>query len=358
MQIEMKRIAVRDLVNGYEDKGDEGVVGYGDKLDIRPPYQREFVYDPDQQVKVIDSILRGLPLGEMHWSVRDDESYEIIDGQQRTISIARYVTRKFSVGDLYFHNLMPEEKDQINSYELTVYLCRGTDRERLDWFKTVNIAGKPLTAQEIRNASYAGPWVADARRYFSKTGCVAYKIGNKYLKGTAIRQDYLEAAIKWKSGGNIEDYMAKHQRDGDAKPLWEYFQSLIFWVKSTFTIYRKQMKGVDWGVLYNKYKDADLDPVAIEEEISRLIAYEDEIRLAGIYPYILTRDERHLNLRAFPEGIKQRVYEKQSHKCDMCSKTCEIARMEAHHKTPWFEGGKTDEENCQMLCKECHKNLL
>lgn len=352
MKTEMRQIPVSDLVNGYEDRNDDGVVGYGGKLDIRPPYQREFVYNAEQQQKVIDSIRRGFPLGEMHWFVRDDDTYEIIDGQQRTISIAQYIEGEFALDDLYFHNLTEAEQTRIRGYALTVYLFRGTDRQRLEWFERINTTGESLKGQEILNAVYAGPWVSDARRYFSKRDCVAYKVGHQYLKGSAIRQDYLEAVLKWVSDGDIVGYMGRHQHDEDAKPLWEYFQSVIDWIERIFTAYRRPMEGVDWGSLYNKYKDADLDPVAIEEEIKRLIQNEDVTRQAGIYPYILTRDEKHLNIRAFPEPVKRRVYERQKGKCAMCGDAFDIKDMHADHIKPWIDGGKTEEKNCQMLCRE------
>ena len=212
-----------------------------------------------------------------------------------------------------------------------------------------------MTTQELRNAVYAGTWLSDAKRYFSRRGCAAYQIGNAYVKGRIDRQEYLETVIKWVSKGSIEDYMGKHQHDENALPLWEYFQSVIEWVGSTFTETRSAMKGVDWGSLYNDFKDADLDPDEIEEETARLILDDDVTRKAGIYPYILTREEKHLNIRAFPDGMKQKVYEKQSGICARCANEFTIKEMEADHITPWSEGGKTNEDNCQMLCKRCNR---
>ena len=190
MDITLKNIKISDLADGYVDNLEEGIFGYGGKLDIRPPYQREFVYKDKQRDAVINTIRKNFPLNVMYWAVRNDDNYEIIDGQQRTISICQYVNGDFSYEDMYFHNLQKDEQEQILNYELTVYLCKGTDSEKLDWFETINIAGERLTDQELRNAVYHGSWVSDAKRYFSKSGCPAFQIGSDYLNGSAIRQDY------------------------------------------------------------------------------------------------------------------------------------------------------------------------
>ena len=238
-----------------------------------------------------------------------------------------------------------------------VYVCTGTDSEKLGWFKTINIAGQELTNQELRNAVYAGTWLSDAKRYFSRNGCAAYKIGSAYVNGSPFRQEFLETAIKWVSRDSIEDYMGKHQHDENALPLWEYFQSVINWVKSTFTNTRRAMRGVDWGSLYNVFGSADLDAEEIEQETARLVFDDDVQRKAGIYPYILTREEKYLNIRAFSDSMKQKVYEKQSGICVSvkCADEFTIEEMEADHITPWSEGGKTSEDNCQMLCKRCNR---
>lgn len=352
MKIEMREVTVRELVDCYHDDGEGGVVGYGGRLDIRPPFQREFVYKEKERNAVIDTITNDFPLNVMYWADRGDDNYEIIDGQQRTISIAQYEQGDFSHNGLYFHNLPVDKRDRMSDYRLMVYVCSGTDSEKLEWFKTINIAGVKLTDQELRNAVYAGSWLSDAKRYFSRTGCAAYQIGSDYLNGRANRQEYLETAIRWISQDSIEDYMGRHQHDADAGPLWGHFQSVIDWVEGVFTIRRRAMKGVDWGSLYDAYKESSLDPDAVESETRRLIADDDVQRQSGIYPYILAGDERHLNIREFSQGIKQRVYEKQDGKCVICGDSFELSGMEADHITPWSEGGKTIEENCQMLCKE------
>ena len=355
MNIELKEIAVRELAEGYKDNAEEGVVGYGGRLDIRPPFQREFIYKDKQRDAVITTITKNFPLNVMYWAVRDDGNFEIIDGQQRTISVCQYVVGDFSYKGMYFHNLQDDKQEQILNYKLMIYFCSGTDSEKLEWFKIINIAGVKLTDQELRNAVYHGSWVSDAKRYFSKRGCPAYAIGSDYLSGSPIRQDYLETAIKWISKGNIEDYMGKHQHDPNASALWRYFQDVITWVEATFTKKRKFMKGVDWGTLYNKYKDVVYDAKAIEKETAKLILDDDVSNKKGIYPYILTRDEKFLNIRAFTKSMKQKVYEKQKGICPVCGKHFELKEMEADHITPWSEGGKTNEDNCQMLCKECNR---
>lgn len=352
MKIELKEITVRELADGYKDNKEGGVVGYGGKLDIRPPYQREFIYKDKQRDDVITTITKDFPLNVMYWAVRSDGNFEIIDGQQRTISACQYVHGNYSIDGLAFYNLSNDKQEQILNYKLMIYLCSGTDSERLEWFRIINIAGIKLSDQELRNAVYAGSWVSDAKRYFSKTGCAAYQIGSDYLAGVAIRQEYLETAIDWISEGQIEDYMSKHQHDTDAKALWKYFQEVIDWVKAVFTNYRKEMKGVAFGPLYNKFKDKKLDSKKIEKEIGKLMEDEDVTNKKGIYTYVLTREEKHLNIRIFTEKQKREAYERQKGICPECKKHWKIEEMDGDHKKPWHEGGKTISENCQMLCKE------
>lgn len=360
MKIDLKAIKIRALTNGYEDNEEDGVVGFGNKLDIRPPYQREFIYNDKQRDAVINTITKDFPLNVMYWAVRGDGKYEIIDGQQRTISICQYVNNDFSINGLAFHNLTKDNQEQILDYELMVYFCEGSDSEKLEWFKTINIAGEKLTDQELRNAVYSGSWVTDAKKYFSKTKCVAYQVGSDYLNGSPIRQDYLETAIKWISNSQIKDYMSKHHHDPNASALWIYFQSVISWIEAVFPKKynknrKKFMKGVDWGTLFNQYKDEILNADKLEKEIAKLILDDDVNKKSGIYPYTLTRNEKYLSIRSFTDSMKQKVYEKQKGICTKCREYFEINEMEADHITPWHEGGKTIEENCQMLCKECNR---
>lgn len=355
MEIELQKITVRELTAGYQDNEENGVVAYGGKLDVRPPYQREFVYKENQRNAVIDTLTQGFPLNVMYWAVRSDGTFEIIDGQQRTISICQYVNGDFAFDFKYFHNLQKDEKEQILDYELNVYICSGTDSEKLKWFKTINIAGEKLTEQELRNAVYSGSWVADAKRYFSKNNCAAYGLASKYINGSPIRQDYLETAIDWISKGNIEVYMGNHQHDPTAIELWNYFSGVINWVKATFSKYRKEMKGVAWGPLYDKFGKSPLNPKELEEKVSKLMMDSDVQKKSGIYAYVLDGDERHLGIRLFDENTKREIYEKQQGVCPLCKKHFDIEQMEADHITPWKEGGRTIAENCQMLCRECNR---
>ena len=351
MIIKLKEITVRELAEGYEDNAEGGVVGYGGKLDIRPPYQREFIYKDKQRDAVINTLTKDFPLNVMYWAVCDDGGFEVIDGQQRTISVCQYVNGDFSHQNMYFHNLQDDEQQQILNYKLSVYLCSGTDSERLDWFRTINIAGEKLTDQELRNAVYSGSWVTDAKRYFSKNGCAAYGLASKHLNGSPIRQDYLETAIKWISKDSIEQYMAKNQHEPNANELWLYFQSVINWVKIVFPECRREMKSVNWGFLYNQFENEKYNSKKLEIEIAELMQDEDVTKKSGIYPYVITRDEKYLSIRAFTDKQKREAYEGQEGICVKCEKHFEIEEMEADHITPWHDGGKTTAKNCQMLCK-------
>lgn len=358
MKIELHKIPIREVIIGYKDSAEEGVVAYCGKLDIRPKYQREFVYSGKQRDAVLETIKQEFPLNVMYWMVKDDGNYEMLDGQQRTISIGQYVNGDFSLENRFFHNLTKEEQDQILNYELMIYFCEGTDKERLDWFKTINIAGERLTEQELRNAVYTGPWLSDAKLKFSKTNCAAYLLANDggaLLKGSPIRQEYLETALSWINNGEVADYMAKHQRDHNADKLWIYFQLVIAWVRKNFTNYRKEMANVEWGELYNKFNDKKLNTVKLETEIADLMQDEDVTKKSGIYPYVLTRQEHFLSIRAFTDKMKREAYERQKGICPHCKgdnkkRKWDIEEMEADHIKPWHEGGKTISENCQMLC--------
>lgn len=351
MKIELKEISIKQVVAGYINNNEEGVVGYGGKLNIRPKYQREFVYKDKQRDSVIETVQKFFPLNVMYWVKNDDESYEVLDGQQRTISICEYVTGSFSLHAMYFHNLTDVEQEQILDYKLMVYFCEGNDKEKLDWFKTINIAGEKLTNQELRNAIYTGTWLSDAKKYFSKSGCPAYGMGSDYLTGSPIRQDYLETAIAWLSNEAIEEYMAKHQHDANASELWLYYSSVINWIRVVFPKYRKEMKGVNYGILYNNYKNASFDANKLEAEITALMQDEDVTKKSGIYEFVLTRNEKYLNIRAFTDKNKREAFERQKGICAKCNVEFELNEMEADHITPWHEGGKTNAENCQMLCK-------
>jgi len=355
MKIDLHKIQVRKVIAGYKDSAEEGVVAYGSKLDIRPKYQREFVYKEKQRNAVIETIKNSFPLNVMYWMIREDGGYEMLDGQQRTISIGQYVNGDFSLNDRFFHNLTDEEQDQILDYELMIYFCEGTDKERLDWFRIINTYGEKVNDQEIRNAVYTGPWLSDAKLKFSKSNCAAYRLANdggQLVSGSPIRQEYLETVLLWVNDGKIEDYMAKHQHDKNADELWQYFQDVIAWVRKTFTSYRREMSSVQWGELYNEFKENKPNSNKLETEIKELMQDEDVTKKSGIYPYVLTRNEKFLNIRAFTDKQKREAYERQKGKCVKCKKHFEIEEMEADHIKPWYEGGKTVAKNCQMLCKQ------
>jgi hypothetical protein len=363
MKIELREITIREVSAGYNDDGEGGVVGYGGQLNIRPKFQREFVYKAKQREAVIETVRKNFPLNVMYWVRNADGTYEVLDGQQRTISICQYVMGDFSLEALYFQTLTDDEQEQILDYKLMVYFCEGNDREKLDWFKTINIAGEKLTEQELRNAIYTGTWLTDAKKYFSKTGCVAYNMGSNYMAGSPIRQDYLETVLYWLSEGmqttskdKIAQYMADHQNDSDAEALWDYFANVIRWVQKIFPKYRKEMKGVDFGFLYNDYKNETFDAKALEMEITKLMQDEDVTKKSGIYFYVLTRNEKYLSVRTFSDKQKRESYEAQEGICPKCNAHFAIEDMEADHITPWSKGGKSIASNCQMLCK--HDNRI
>lgn len=360
MKIDLREITVRELAEDYADTGEAGVRGYGGRLDVRPPFQREFVYSGAQRDAVIETINAGYPLNVMYWAARGDGTYEIIDGQQRTISICEYVHSEFSIDGLAMHNLTADQKQRILDYPLMVYVCTGTDSEKLAWFETINIAGEELTAQELRNAVYAGPWLSDAKRSFSRTGCRAHAIAQDYMKCSAIRQEYLETAIKWAAGSStdlaIRKYMSAHQHDPNADDLWTRFRTVIDWVDATFPTKRpKLMRTADWGGLYAEHKDRTLDPAALEAQIADIIQNPEVRKPQGAYAYVLTRDPKHLNLRTFSDADRQRSYEAQNGRCVICGDQFELDRMDADHIEPWSKGGRTEPDNCQMLCRACNR---
>ncbi len=364
MDIIKEQHTIKELAEGYVNNQEDGVMGFGGKLDIRPPYQREFVYKGKQKELVIDTVLKGFPLNIMYWNTKDDGAFEVLDGQQRTISICEYVAGNFSFDGKFFGNQPNDIQQKILNYSLDIYKCKGTDSERIDWFQVINVAGEVLTNQEILNAIYSGSWTAEAKKKFSKTDCPAYQIGSDFMAGSSIRQDYLETAIKWISNDNIKEYMGKHQHDANADELWNYYENVISWVNTIFinndSDIRKKMQGVAWGELYNKYKDENLDSQEIQARVANLFEDEEVTNLAGIYLYVLNGNEKHLSIRAFKERDKIKTYEKQkgicaNKKCPQKGKRLDIKEMHADHIKPWSKGGKTEPSNCQVLCAECNR---
>ncbi len=373
MNIDRMQVTVRELIDGYEEKGAdgiEGVVAYGGKLDVRPAYQREYIYAAKDRDEVIRSVRKGFPINVMYWAKQEDGRYELMDGQQRTISICRYAAAKdeenresyeqcYSVDNLYFFNLQADQKQAILGYTLDIYVCDGTPSEVLEWFKIINIAGKVLSTQELRNTSYTGSWLSDAKLHFSKPNCAAYGMAKDYLSGSPIRQEYLEKAIEWVAARDglrsVDEYMALHQHDENANQIWIYFKRVIEWVQTIFPVKRREMKGIEWGLLYNKFKDAVLDPNRLERKIKALMMDDDVTNKKGIYTYVLTREERHLNIRAFTEKQKREAYERQNGICPDCGGHFAYEEMQGDHITPWSRGGHTTSDNCMMLCADCNR---
>ena len=364
MKVKPFKVTIKDLTEGFEDNGDDGVIGFNGKLDIRPPYQREFIYGEVERKAVIDTILKGFPLNVMYWADRDDGNYEIIDGQQRTISICQFVKNIFSYDGKLFRSFRDRQKEILN-YPLSVYICSGNNEQKLEWFEVINIYGKQINAQERRNAVYHGPWVTDAKKFFSKPGCVAYRLGKEYFPNSKspIRQDYFETVLKWasedinNSKDKIRDFMSINQDNTDASSLKKYFKDVIDWIEKTFINKRDKMKAVPWGSLYNKFKNHKFDPKKLENEIEKLFLDDDVDDKAGIYTYVLSREEKFLNLRAFSDQIKQKAYEKQKGICRHCKKKFDFSEMDADHIKPWSKGGKSsDPNNCQMLCIPCNRS--
>ncbi len=355
MNITLQQISIREITKNYVDNEEEGVLGYGGRLNIRPKYQREFVYDEKKRNAVIETIKKGFPLNVMYWVKNEDGTFEVLDGQQRTISFCQYVCGDFSLDGRAFHNLTVTEQNAILDYECMVYFCEGNDREKLDWFEIINIAGEKLTPQELKNAVYTGTWLTHAKSIFSKSNCAAYLLSKDYVTGSPIRQEILETALNWISKGDIRGYMSTHQHAPNANELWTYYRNVIEWVELTFTKYRKEMKGINWGALYDEYKDVVFDTVKLEAEIQKLMMDDDVTNKKGIYTYVLTRNERYLSIRAFTENQKREAYERQGGICKKCGKRFELKEMQADHIDPWSKGGKTVSENCQMLCADCNR---
>lgn len=367
MTIKQIEVTIRELTKGYTNNDEQGVRGYDGKLDIRPPYQRNFIYSEKEQQAVINTVLHGYPLNTMYWVKRREDAecpYEVMDGQQRTMSICEYVDGKFSFDFKNFFNLTENIQKQFLDYKLTVYICEGEENEKLEWFKTINIAGKPLNEQEINNAIFAGPFVSDAKRHFSKPNGGAVRLGKDLVNGQAQRQDYLKKALEWMAdhetrGGQRQTavgYMAAHQHDPNANNLWSYFQTVLNWTITNFDMkrFKNIMGGLDWAYLYDKYGSATLDTEALAKRISTLMRDSEIQKKSGIIPYVLTGDEHYLDLRSFPEDIKLAVWEKQKHICPLCNREFDFEFMQGDHIVPWCKGGRTVEENCQMLCCECN----
>lgn len=368
MTIKQIDVTIGEITKGYVNNEEQGVRGYNGLLDIRPPYQREFIYNDKEQDAVITTVLNGYPLNVMYWVKRNSDAecpFEVMDGQQRTLSVCEYVAGKFSHDFKNFFNQPADVQKRILDYRLTVYVCEGEPSEKLEWFKTINIAGKPLNEQEINNAVYAGPFIADAKRHFSKSNCGAYRLAKDLVNGTPIRQDFLKKALGWMAahetrGGHPQSavgYMAQHEHDPNANNLWSYFQNVANWALTNFDLkhFKKLMKGLDWAMLYDRFSQQTLDTKALAIRISQLMGDSEIQKAGGIIPYVLTGDEHYLDLRSFDGKTKLAAWERQGHRCALCGKEFDIDFMEGDHITPWCEGGRTVADNCQMLCRECNR---
>ena len=371
MKINQMHLKIRDMIEGYyEDEATSKVTAWGGKLDVRPEYQREFVYADKQRDAVINTVLNGFPLNIMYFVDRLDGTYEVLDGQQRIISICRYAKNMFSVklpaatggyNTVNYPNLFDDQLEKFLDYELHVYVCEGTEREKLDWFQVINIAGMTLENQEILNAVLHSAWLTDAKSAFSRRNCAANKNYGKYMNGDYIRQKFLETAFRWNAyyegitgKDAIVQYMQKHRQDKNADALWKYFEDVFAWVQATFGNYDKSMKGVEWGYLYNEHKDDNLDPVELQQRVKVLMADDEVQKKSGIYEYLLTGEKKVLNLRTFSERDKITMYNRQQGLCAICGKPFSMKEMHADHIKPWSRGGLTELSNGQMLCVNCN----
>lgn len=367
MKITPKSIKVSEVFDSYADNGEDGVYAYGGKLVVRPPYQREFVYDQTQSESVLHTVLNGFPLNVMYWVKVGNDKYEVLDGQQRTLSVMKYLKHQFPIsvnGQKFYWDSLPDDKyNIIMNYEFMVYICEGEESEKLEWFNVVNIAGVKLTDQELRNSVYTGKWLSDAKRHFSKRNCAAKGLSDKYITGDPNRQELLEKALKgiceYQNISDITEYMSAHKSNDDADELWQYFQDVIHWIEKIFPIYYPDMKGVDWCHLYNQYSSQSYNSSVMTDEVKRLHEDEEIQKTKGIYEYLLCKDTdpyagRLLNLRTFDKRDKIAAYSKQKGICPICGKQFEFNQMEGDHIKPWSKGGQTVPENCQMLCKDCN----
>lgn len=370
-------ISIRQVVSGfvYNELEGKGLFGLSGKLTIQPEYQRNYIYaDGKKDVAVIDSILKGYPIGLIYFNKTSGDTYEVLDGQQRITSIGRFVGGKFAVRDenaheQYYSGMAEEKQRKILDTPLLIYICEGGEQEIKDWFRTINISGVPLTQQEILNAVYSGPFVTKAREEFSNSNNSNVQKWSAYIAGDLKRQDYLETALEWVSDGQIDNYMSKHRHADNINELKNHFNSVIDWISSVFTDVESEMKGLDWGKLYKTYHSHNYDAAKISEEVHRLLgSYEVKDR-RGVFEYILggSQDTKLLNIRVFDEPIKKVVYAKQTKvaeengvsNCSYCAighdankaKIWAHKDMDADHVTAWSKGGSTEKENCEMLCK-------
>lgn len=370
-------ITVKDICDGfvYNELEGKGLFGLSGKLTIQPEYQRNYIYaDGKKDVAVVESLLKGYPLGLIYFVKVSEDNLEVLDGQQRITSFGRYVTDKFAVKDengmeQYFRGIAADKQAKILDAQLLIYECEGTESEIKEWFKTINIAGVPLNDQELLNSVYSGPFVTLAKAEFSNSQNANTQKWSAYIRGSVNRQDFLERALDWVSKGNIGDYMSRHRYDTDIKELKTYFNSVIDWVSGVFIDVEKEMRGLEWGRLYEEHHHKPYNPAKISAELRKLYADPYVNNKKGIFEYLLggSVDTKLLTVRVFDEATKKSVYAKQTAQakakgvsnCPLCalghdanqSKIWKLNEMDADHVTAWSKGGATDRANCQMLCK-------
>jgi len=371
-------ITVKDICEGfvYNELEGKGLFGLSGKLTIQPEYQRNYIYASDggkREVAVIESILKGYPIGLIYFNVVSENNLEVLDGQQRITSVGRFVTDKFAIKDengmQYFGSMAKDKKDKILETKLLIYECEGTESQIKEWFKTINIAGVPLVPQELLNAIYSGPFVTLGKEEFSNSQNANIQKWSAYIKGSVNRQAFFERALDWASKGNIDDYMSIHRHDKNINELKKYFNSVIDWISGVFTDVESEMRGLEWGRLYEQYHKKAYNPAKVLAEVRKLYGDPYVKNRKGIFEFILggSVDTKLLKVRVFDEAIKRSTYESQTAKakkkeksnCPHCiighdANKCKIwnlSEMDADHVAAWSKGGATSVKNCQMLCK-------
>jgi len=372
-------ITVNNICDGfvYNELEGKGLFGLSGKLTIQPEYQRNYIYASDggkREVAVIDSILKGYPIGLIYFNKVSEENLEVLDGQQRITSLGRFVSDKFAIKDengleQYFSGMAKDKQEKILETKLLIYECEGTESEIKEWFRTINIAGVPLNDQELLNAVYSGPFVTLAKEEFSNSQNANIQKWSAYVSGSANRQDFLARALEWVSKGNTGDYMSKHRYDDNIDELKVHFDRVIDWVSGIFIDVENEMKGLEWGRLYEEYHDKKYDPVEVSDEVRKLYSDPYVKNRRGIFEYVLgnLQDAKLLDIRIFDEATKRSVFKEQTEQakvkgesnCPLCaighdavnSKIWDLSEMDADHVAAWSKGGATSAENCQMLCK-------
>lgn len=370
-------ITVEDICKGfhYNELEGKGLYGLSGRLTIQPEYQRNYIYaDGKRDVAVIESVLKGYPIGLLYFNKVDDDKYEVLDGQQRITSLGRFVEGVLSIIDESgipqdINSIADDKREKIQKTRLLIYICEGTESEIKEWFKTINIAGVPLRPQELLNAVFSGPFVTKAKEEFSNSNNSHIQMWSHFINGTANRQDFLERALDWVSKGNISDYMKQHRRDDNITELKTYFDAVLGWVNSVFPTPYDKMKGLEWGRLYETYHKQPYDPQKVDERVAALLDDPQVENNSGVFEYVLggERDTKLLNVRVFDEKIKRQVYKLQTDaaeqkgvsNCPYCAigheatktRIWKLTEMDADHVSAWSKGGATTIENCQMLCK-------